>query len=48
MIGNNKEGPKKRFNGWCHREHIYGILVRTSRGKFEPVRNEKLEEEEEI
>ena len=19
---------KDRYNGWCHREHIYGILVR--------------------
>ena len=28
-IGNNRTGDKKRNNGWCYQEHIYGILVRT-------------------
>ena len=36
VIGNNKDGDQKRCNGWCYREHIYGILVRTSRGDYDP------------
>ena len=30
-IGNNRAGDRKRVNGWCFKEHIYGILVRTER-----------------
>ena len=43
IIGNNYSGSKKKYNGWCHREHLYGILVSTSAGRFEPIRDEKFE-----
>ena len=29
IIGNNKQGDQARSNGWCHRAHIYGIVVKT-------------------
>ena len=41
IIGNNKDGLERRRNGWCYREHLYGILVRTQRGVHEPVRQVK-------
>ena len=28
VIGNNKPGPRLKANGWCLREHIFGIVVR--------------------
>ena len=34
VIGNNKEGGKRRMNGWCYNEHSYGILVKTQRGAY--------------
>ena len=40
-IGNNYSGEKRRVNGYCYREHIYGILVKTQRGEFCPERVEK-------
>ena len=37
IIGNSKEGTKKKgYNGWCYREHVYGILVKTQMGDYEP------------
>ena len=41
VIGNNLEGTRKRCNGWCYREDIYGILTKTSRGIYRPNRREK-------
>ena len=34
VIGNNKTGEKSKCNGWCFREHIYGILTKTPRGVY--------------
>ena len=31
VIGNNREGEKKRMNGWCYLTHIYGMLVKSQR-----------------
>ena len=28
VIVNNKPGYRLKANGWCHREHIFGIVVR--------------------
>ena len=41
IIGNNNEGSKAKSNGWCYREHIYGLLTRTGRGDYWPTRTEK-------
>ena len=35
MIGNNKTGEAKRCNGWCYLEHVFGILVKTQRGRYD-------------
>ena len=35
VIGNNKNGPYNKCNGWCYREHIHGILAQTSRGEYD-------------
>ena len=34
-IGNNKPGDGKRYNEYCYREHIYGIVRMTSKGIYE-------------
>ena len=33
-IGNNKRGDGRRYNGYCYREHIYGIVRMTSKGFY--------------
>jgi hypothetical protein len=40
IIGNNKIGQKRKENGYCFREHIYGILERTARGVYLPPRHD--------
>ena len=30
-------GGQKTSNGWCYREHICGLLIRTSRGESRPI-----------
>ena len=35
LIGNNKQGDKKKYNGYCYREHIYGIVRMTSKGYYD-------------
>ena len=35
-IGNNRTGLAKRCNGYCFREHVYGILIKTARGDYPP------------
>ena len=40
VIGNNYKDNRQRCNGWCYREHIYGILTKTQRCKVRPVREE--------
>ena len=34
LIGNNKQGEGKKYNGYCYREHIYGIVRMTSKGVY--------------
>ena len=41
-IGNNKEGPERRYNGFTYRECLYGILTKTERGEFFAERLEKI------
>ena len=36
VIGNNKKGDQERCNGYAFREHLYGLLTRTSRGNYDP------------
>ena len=45
IIGNNRDGDKKKCNGWCFREHIYGILTQTQHGDIEIVREERFEDD---
>ena len=40
-IGNNYDDSRKRCNGWCFREDIFGAPTDTKEaGKFKPVREE--------
>ena len=35
LIGNNKKGDAQKYNGWCFREHIFGIVRMTSKGYYD-------------
>ena len=39
IIGNNKRAPARKRNGYCFREHVYGILEKTERGAYLPPRH---------
>ena len=45
VIGNNRSGDKKKCNGWCYREHIYGILTHIQHGDIQIVRTERFEDD---
>ena len=40
VIGNNYTDERKKCNGWCFGEHLYGVLTKTQRGEFLPDRIE--------
>ena len=45
VIGNNKKGFQRRCNGWCYREHVFGIVWKTQRGPIDPALSEPEEED---